>query len=45
MTVPRVLFLSVTQSKGVKRELRCFLDMCEVKIFDIIKNDFYSNKR
>ena len=33
------------KSKVAKRNLRCFLDMYEVKIFGTIKNDFRFNKR
>ena len=33
------------KSKVAGRNLRCFLDMYEVKIFGIIKNDFCFNKR
>ena len=33
-----------SKSKAAKRNRRCFLDMYEVKIFGIIKNDFFSKK-
>lgn len=32
------------KSKAAGRNLRCFLDIQEVKIFGIIKNDFCFNK-
>ena len=40
----RKLFM-FSKSKAAKRNLRCFLDMYEVKIFGIIENDFCFNKR